>query len=715
MSSSTHTNACAGACGRFFVGGAALALIVTATTASAQETPPPPTSDSDAQSDELLVLGRRFIDVDTTGATRLPLPIERVPQSISLINREVMESLNAQDLSILADYSAGTSQSGSYAGFLPQLKMRGFVQDDLYGYKVNGFRYGRYLELDDSLIDRIEVIRGPSSAVYGIGNPGGVINYVTKSAPNATVGRVEGSMGSHNTIGGQAEFGGPIGDATRILITTSGRKGDSHVNFASSDYLSAGLVLEYDITADLKLKALGYRITRSATTNDGIPLYSNGSIPNVSRSLFLGDSDRNRSTQKGSLGQLQLTYDAGKALSLGVTGSYQDTDLTIYQTYPFTLASNGAFQLRNFNAYQDTSVVTAEAYARWEFDLFGQTGNNLLASVGFDRLVADRYTRNATFSVLNDRVASIFDSQQAIVDRASRMQNTQAYRRVYSRSQSLVGTVQTLLKPLEHLDIIAGVAVNKPEFESTTQVFKYDTQASYRVGATYDFGPLSIYGSWSTSFIPQRLLGLNEAPLDPITGEQLEGGVKAKLFGNRLLVTASVFTIDQANSPELIPGTQPERYRAVGGVRHRGVELEVIGNVTPELSVYASFDLLEAKIRRSTNPLEVGRKRPFIPTGSAGLFLNYTFGEGSLKGLRTGAGVRHVNSAPTSVSGATRDLPGYTVADAVLSYSIGQVDLRLNFNNVFDKTYRLASYDAIEYGLLFGDPRSVLLTVAHSF
>lgn len=699
-------------------GAALVPLVLTATPAFAQD------ADAAAQpaDDEgsIIVTGQRFIDLEARGATKLPLPIDKIPQSVSLIGENLLDGLNISSAGQLAEIVPGLSQQGSLYGLRTEVKSRGFALDNNYGYKIDGYQYGRFFELDDALIDRVEVVRGPSSATYGIAAPGGLINYVLKSAPSDTQGKISLSYGSRNDLRGQASFGGPINESgtLRALMIVSAKSADSFIDHVYSENVAGGAIVEWDATDRLFLKAVAYLTRSNGTADNGIPLYADGRVPDIKRSTFLGSADRNRSRFKGDLLFTEARYKITDQIELGGNFSYQKTFLDFTGYYALGLSNAGVTSIRANQQIFPQDQTSGEVYAMANFSLFGVEGSSIRVSGSYydSQYEQEIYSGSRNPDPLGPRNVpiSIFATDAALQTALKPLQMGFLFTTPY-HNKAKAASLQAVLKPLERLSFVGGITVNDPSIQTGPDTFKYGSQWSYRAGFTYEIvDNLNLYGSWSDSFYPQQIFDVNRVPLPPIKGEQWEGGIKAKLFNGGLLTTLAVYDITQTNAGVLIPGTTPEAFRPFGEVRHKGVELEMVGNINRNWNIYGGVSYLDAKISQSNIASEVGKARPFVPKWSASLFMTYTFTDGALEGFRIGAGGRAVDNSPTS-TGNTRDLAGHTVFDALASYTSGPWELRVNVNNIFDEKYLTSSYDTLDLGNRFGAPRSALATVSYNF
>ncbi len=158
---------------------------------------------------EVTVSTYRFLAQDTSGATNLPLPIEEVPQAISLVSNDFIKAADLKNLGEIAQYTPGMVYSGAIGGSVSQVSLRGF----LTSYAFDGLTTANILaEPDAALVERVEVVKGPSSVVYGAASPGGVVNLVLKGATANTPSYVSVLGGSWSRWRGEGQIAGALND-----------------------------------------------------------------------------------------------------------------------------------------------------------------------------------------------------------------------------------------------------------------------------------------------------------------------------------------------------------------------------------------------------------------------------------------------------------------------------------------------------------------------
>jgi outer membrane receptor for ferric coprogen and ferric-rhodotorulic acid len=287
--------------------------------------------------------------------------------------------------------------------------------------------------------------------------------------------------------------------------------------------------------------------------------------------------------------------------------------------------------------------------------------------------------------------------------------------------KTLTVSAQTWLQIIDHLSVLGGASFAKPHILSTTNGIEEDfsagSQMSYRGGLVYEFLPgANAYVSYSQAFNPQTNIDINGAVLPPVKGDQYEAGIKYRPVNERLLLTAAVFEIKQKNQGEFDTQVNGlDRYRAVGELRHRGVELEGVGRLLRNWQLNVGYTYLDAKVSEDLDPTLVGQRETFLPKQTASLFTTYTIDAGPLKGLSFGGGARYVGPEATSYDGSTQDIPGYPILDAIAGYTRSNWTLQINLHNLLDRKYYINNYGTLFYGNAVGAPFNGSITLRYDF
>jgi iron complex outermembrane receptor protein len=225
----------------------------------------------------------------------------------------------------------------------------------------------------------------------------------------------------------------------------------------------------------------------------------------------------------------------------------------------------------------------------------------------------------------------------------------------------------------------------------------------------------SAYASYSQSFNPQVLYDVENHLLPPLQGTQYEVGFKYRLAGAGLLLSGALFRITQKNAGEFVEFDSFPRYQAIGQVKHQGIEISALGQMTPRWQVNAGYTYLEATIDSDVDVTLIGRPELYLSKHTGSVFSTYTFAGPVLRGLTLGGGIHFTGSQPTAYDGSSRPVPSYCVTDATAEFARGMWHTQLNVHNVFDKHYYINSYGSLLYGNIVGQPTKVALTLQRVF
>lgn len=695
--------------------GAACLIGLPAESVHAQNTDVPV---AEAGEDIVVTGAYRYLTEDTSGTTGLPLPIEEVPQAISLVSKDFLKAADLRTLGDVAQYTPGALFAGNQEGYGSVVKLRGFVGGSAFdGLTIGGLSY----EPDYATIERMEIVKGPASVVYGAASPGGLINLVSKGAHADTRNHVEllgGSWGRWRLEGQVASALNASGSVRAIGIAAHEEAGSFMDRVDSSKtVLYAGL--DADIADGLTGYIRGGYEQYRRTAFDGIPTLADGSPAPVGRSFFIGSGDMDLVTkvQRVNAG---LDWDVSPVWSISLKTNYLKSRAHGAAPYAFDLQENGDFSFQIDNVLKDRRTdFSIGASTIYKLDELGMSDSFVSASAIYQSTAM--FMRDSLPEIDGDGTgyANIFDGVDAIekiINTAVFPGETYQDRR---RRKFLTLSSQAVLKLAEPLTLLAGLSYSKPDISTQSddgpwRDFSGDGQLSYRAALTVEpISGLNIYASYSESFQPQLSIDINDNVLPPLSGKQYELGVKYVSPDRRILLTGAIFDLRQANQG-VYDQQGPDgfdRYRALGEVRHRGIELEAIGRVTKAWQVNAGLTILDPKITRDTDPTVIGKTITFLPRTTASLYTSYDF----KGGFFVGGGVRYVDAVKTAFDGSTRDLPSYTLVDGSVGYNFDRWRLQLNVKNIFDKLYYINTYQTLFYGNVVGEPRSVTVSLRAGF
>ncbi|WP_374981608.1 TonB-dependent siderophore receptor [Pseudomonas solani] len=640
-------------------------------------------------------------------ATKTDTPIIETPQSISVVTRDQITDIHAQSLRDVLGYTAGVIATEADDRLTDTFVLRGF--------QISGstFRDGmRYMSnIYDGTqepygMERVEVLRGASSVLFGQAAPGGIINVVSKLPTREELHEIKAETGSNDRHQLATDHGGALTDTLSYRFTALQRRSDTTTDHVPDDrtYIAPSLTWQPDDATSLTLLA-SYQKSRTAYVY-GLP--AEGTVlpnPNghISRHTFTGEPGYDKSVitawDIGYRFEHAFNDDLKVRQNLRYFESENDMPSVWLDSFidpQMTTVARGAQDRvddsRNF-------VVDTQLEARFHHQRVEQT---VLAGVDYgDRhLQTDRYDYDLTpLNVFNPVYGGTFTARgPAPFSSRNRTRQSGIYLQDQIKFDEkwvlLLGGRQDWAKQKE--DALYGNDRSRQDSDAFTT----------RVGLVYlaDNG-LAPFVSYSESFEPQAGRSRAGQDFDPTEGEQYEIGIRYQPPGSNALYSAALYQLTRSNVLTTDPVNTNFQVQT-GEIRSRGLELEAKADIGSNASVNASYAYTQAEVTKSNSGNE-GQKTGGMPRNMFSVWGDYRFGQVGPGELRAGTGVRYVDEVPGLFS--TRIVaPSYTLVDAMLGYAMGPWDLTLNVTNLTDEDYLSYTYAAF-----YGAERQVTAGVAY--
>ncbi|MBS9722102.1 TonB-dependent siderophore receptor [Tianweitania sp. BSSL-BM11] len=652
----------------------------------------------------------------TTTGSKSETPVIEVPQSISVITREQLEDRNVQTLGQALTYSAGlvAEPFGPDARFTNPL-IRGFeANDSVY---LNSFRFIRdfgAVAFEPYGQERIEILRGPASVLYGQGEPGGIVNLVAKRPTFTNFGEAGFEYGTDARRVAKVDLGGVSerNDTLSWRLTGLGRLADGQQDFTSDDRFYVAPALTWAPSVDTSLTVLGSLQYDKGTSPLGLPqagtldFNPNGSIPS---SRYIGEPNFNdNESLLGTIGT-EFRHRFNETFEFRQNTQYLSFDSDYNALYFSSLGSDFRTVTRGTSVQSertDSFGVDNQLEAKFDTGALQHT-----AIVGLDYRYNNQWRSSnftgplTTIDVFNPTYGTpiTYDPDRATLSE-TRLGQIGLYAQDQMRFDKLVVSTGVRQDWTDTENKISGETVR-------------DDALTGRVGAVYLFdNGLAPFVSYSTSFSPQS--GVNDLTgglLDPTEGEQIEAGIKFQPNGWNSFITASVYDLTKSNiaAQEIAIDGSGSITTQIGEVRSRGFELEGTASLVEGLDLLASYTYTDAEITQGDRTLTTttGNQPANIPEHSASLWLDYSFApDTALDGVSVGAGVRYLGSRFGNNSN-TIELPSVTLFDAAIRYEKDQFSAALNVNNIGDERYAASC----NFGCYLGEGRSVIGSVGYKW
>ena len=674
----------------------ALLLLATPFSAAmAQEAP------EDDLSQDIVVTG-----VQSQTAGKSAVPLLETPQNIQVLSTALLKDQGVNLLDDALRNIAGVS-AGGVARAYDLFRIRGFDASS-YTY-VDSLPRGLAINMELAGIEQVEVVKGPSSGLYGSGSAGGLVNLVSKKPVKDAFVDVEGSFGSYNSTNAMSDGGGSLFGAGTLYgrLVVNYRDDKSFIDFRPGTerlYVAPSLTFEPgDRTRITLLASLSKDWSELIPGQPAAGLVYAGPRGFYDRHVYIGDPEAMGSIlQTVVTGGYELNHEFSGAVSLYQRARITDLDLSWLnlQQPLFYDPATGVQTEFSQDYFEDRRIYGIDTGLNIAVST-GAISHRLAIGVEYDGRRTDAESRLGFSPAVN---LDLYDPDYGVFVHQDRT----AISTLASRSDSFGFYLQENAK-IGRLNLQLGGRFDTIDYGSGS-----DSQSAFSptVGATYELGSgLAVYANYARSFSPQAgLFDANGEQIDPERGEQYEAGLKFAPAGKRLSATLGIYQLTRSNVATGIP-TMPGRYAVTGRQRSKGIEFDGQFAVTPGWQVIANYAYTDAKILQD-NTLPVGDWVLGVPRHQAGLWTRYEVREGALRGAAFSIGGRYLSKQAGGVPN-TYFLPAYTVVNANIAYRTGPLSIRLNVNNLFDKKYLVSSVG--EYFVVTGNPRTAMLTIGLSY
>ncbi|QFT21919.1 Ferrichrome-iron receptor precursor [Pseudomonas sp. THAF187a] len=674
---------------------------------------------------------RGYLANRTATGTKTDTPLLETPRSISVATRAQMQDRKVQNLDDAVRYMPGVIAS-SYGSDsrADWMKIRGFEPIQMLdGLPLPKGSY-TMAKLETWNLERVAVLRGPASSVYGQTPPGGLVDAVSRRPQAESSHEVQVQIGNYQHKQISFDSTGKIDDDGRFLYRFSGVGRDSGTTVEHIDDQRFNLApsLTWNIADETRLTLLG-QFNRDDTggTSQFLPLQGtklDTPAGKVDYNKNLGDPDWEFYDK--------TFYALGYAFEHRLDDIWQfrqnlrysklelDNQIITAGGWSGAVSDDGSVS-RGANVYDENiSHFAVDNNFQADFST-GALDHTLLLGLDYLRVNTDYrwlYGSAPSSNIITPIYGRDFSgvTYGALQDYNQKRRNTGLYLQDQIALDAWRLTLGGRWDRLETDSVFHNASDAKDS--------RRDSQFSGNAALSYVFDSgFTPYLSYAESFQAEAGGSGGEA-FKPSTGKQYELGVKYQPPGSDLLLTAAVYDLKRQNivTTNVAGATEP-----VSEVQVRGLELEATGNVTENLSLTASYTYTNSKMTEVGDPRDKNRALPLIPEHQASVWADYDWHQGVLAGFGVGFGARFVGSTDNIAVGSmgfVRDASdghssAYTVYDAVVRYDLGQLDsslrgasLSLNASNLFDKEY-LATCDG--FYCYAGDPRRVTASLDYKW
>ncbi|PWU26723.1 TonB-dependent siderophore receptor [Pseudomonas sp. RW407] len=656
-------------------------------------------------------------------ATKTSKALLETSQSVSVVTREQIDDQGSKTVQQAIRYTPGifTGQVGASNRY-DYIVMRGFADNSVDNIYLDGLKAmgdsGTFssMQIDPYFLERIDVLKGPSSVLYGRSLPGGLVALTSKKPLYEDYHQVTASVGNMQQKELGFDFSGPLDDEKRIAyrLVGLGKGADTQFDHAKEERYAIAPSLAIDFSDDTTLTLQGYLQHdpnggyHSGVPADGALYHHNGR--KIDRDFFDGEPDVDDFDRTQRMFGYQLEHRIDDVWSARQNFRYLQSDVSLAQVYSYGWTAPDSNELTRYfsGARERLEAYIIDNMAQAEFAT-GAARHTLLMGLDYQR-------RHTSVDWSSGSVAPIdaFDpvyGNSAISyypddNHTRRLEQTGVY------AQDLIDLDNWRFSLGMRQDWVTVEDKNRSTGSKADDDWKKFTG---RAGVLYLFdNGVAPYVSYSESFNPNAYSDQDGTPLEPTEGKQWELGLKYQPPGSASLYTASLFHITQENVATKEP--QDNFYTSVGEIRSQGLELEAHIQATRNLKLLGSYTYTDITYTKSLDGNQ-GHTPNQAPKHMASIWADYAFDAGPLDGLSIGGGARYVGETWADKENTLR-VPDYTLVDARIGYDLGKLgmkglDVSLNANNLLDKDYVASCYN-LDY-CYFGEKRNVTATVNYQF
>ncbi|ELO0983723.1 TonB-dependent siderophore receptor [Enterobacter asburiae] len=655
--------------------------------------------------------------LNTSTATLTNMPMLDIPQVVNTVSDKVLEDQHATTLDEALYNVSNVVQTNTLGGTQDAFVRRGFGANRDGSIMTNGLRTVLPRSFN-AATERVEVLKGPASTLYGILDPGGLINVITKRPEKTFGGSLSATSSSFGGGTGQIDVTGPI-DGTRLAYRLTGEYQDEDYwrNFGNerSTFIAPSLTWFGD---DATVTVLySHRDYKTPFDRGTIFDLNTKKAVNVDRKTRF-DEPFNVTDGQSDLAQLNAEYRLNSQWTAKFDYSYSQDKYSDNQARVMAYDSKTGNLTRRVDATQGSTqrMHTTRADLQGNVDIAGFY-NEILTGVSYENY---DLLRTDMIRCKNVKDFNIYHPSYGSLGKCTTVSASDSDQTIKQESYSAYA--QDALYLTDKWIAVAGMRYQYyTQYAGKGRPFNVNTdsrddQWTPKLGLVYKLTPaVSLFANYSQTFMPQSSIASYIGDLLPETSNAYEIGAKFDLFDG-ITANIALFDIHKRNVLYTESVGDETVAKTAGRVRSQGVEVDLAGSLTENTNIIASYGYTDAKVLE--DPDYAGKPLPNVPRHTGSLFLTYDIHNAFAGNTLTLGGGGHGVSRRSATNGADYYLPGYFVADAFAAYKMKlqyPVTLQVNVKNLFDKTYYTSSIATNNLGNQIGDPREVQFTVKMEF
>ncbi|WP_440874276.1 TonB-dependent siderophore receptor [Thalassotalea sp. PLHSN55] len=662
-------------------------------------------------------------------AYRGNVSIKELPQAVKVISTEKLTGMGISNFQTALSLDSSLARQNNFGGLWESFAIRGFSGDENLpsAYLINGFSAGRgYSGLrDTSNIEAIEVLKGPASALYGRGEPGGTVNIITKKPQFDQQGYITLTAGEDAYQRFEGDYTNGISDNIAFRINGAHETSDSfrHTVESQKTALTPSIFAKLSDSTTLTYE-LEY-VDQEIPFDRGIPVLPGVDIP---KENFFGEPSDGPMNVDAMGHQLSLQHQINTDWSVSFGAGYRDSSLEGYSSeielspgrQLLYVDGETVSRQRRFRDY-DAKDASLRAELSGFFSAFGAQHNVLIGADGYDYELHSIQERWRTAWGSGDATYSINAYNPVYGQTAPATSPTQDN---LEKQKAFGLYLQDQMALTQRVNLLVGVRFD--EFEQDlinnfngTLVSQSKSEVNPRIGVSYDMdNGVSIYSNYAEGFRPNTGADVNNNAFEPEKSESIEAGVKWSVFNEAFSGTLAVFKTEKSNILTADP-VNSGFSTALGEAQSSGIELDSQFNITDNTVLDVSYTYIDAHtLNDMTNPdwgVDIPANSQLINVPKHTLNMSLThFTELADKNVLFGGHVLSVSERLGETIDPTYKLPSYTIVNLFGTLDINdKVTLQASVENLFDEDYFANSYSAL--WTMPGQPRRVKASISYIF
>ncbi|WP_151789423.1 TonB-dependent receptor [Acinetobacter nosocomialis] len=650
-----------------------------------------------------------------SSATKGLMQLKDVPQIVNVVPKQILREQTVTSMQGALQNVAGLSFS-VVDGQRDQVMIRGFSAiTDNY---VDGIRDDALYFRDMSNVERVEVLKGPASVLYGRGSAGGLVNKINKKPMDQSLREVSLIGSTTGQRRAEVDVNEKVAENVKVRLTGAVEDSDGYRDQAFLKRQAVAPSVQWDITDKTKLLLQADYLHDDRLADQGFPTdpITGKPVKTNPKTFYgalngkeVGDVDTEISSQT-----ISLDHEFNNQLKYH--GAVRHYNYSLERQY--SVVSHQDSKKNKLPA--DQIQLSQSKRIRNEDGVYIQQELSTLFNTGFlkhNTLIGAEYSKQHKDELVWSKARQITNIFNPELENWAPLDTSIAAETNNSNTFETYGIyLQDLMTVTDQLKVLVGLRYDNLSQDRNNKVKsqilnRTDNTYSPRIGLVYQpLSNLSLYTSYNRSFQPLAdsfVLYTNSADLSPTKTENVEVGAKWDV-NDQLNVTLALFEMSQTNIQNQDPAN-PNQALLAGEQKTKGVELSLTGQLTDQLSVLAGYSYMDGKIEKSTVGF-TGNHSALTPNNTANLWLKYQINDHWYAAVG-GRGESSRFSAPDNKN----ILPGYAVVNAALGYQSERYDVNLNLNNLFDRDYFVSGHSGANDSNMMGDPLNAQVALRYRF